>query len=200
MHTAPIRVPTTLPRPPVNAVPPTTTAAITSSSYPTPAFGTAAPSRAVSTTAANPTSNPFATYVPSATARVSIPASHAAGSLPPSAYTQRPHTVRERTNQPPPKHAAVSHTGTGTPRRIPCPSQLKPAGRSLTACPDESRNAHPRSIDSRARVTRNAGARTRETTSPVTAPPIAPVASAAAIAAAALIVALPPPPTACAAN
>ncbi len=45
INRAPTRVPHTLPRPPARLVPPMTTAAITSSSYPWPATGSAELSR-----------------------------------------------------------------------------------------------------------------------------------------------------------
>src|SRR5581483_10817705 len=176
INTAPINVPMTPPRPPMRAVPPTTTAAITSSSYPTPALGTPAPSRAASMTPANPTRSPFTRYVAKMTRCVSTPASHAACSLPPVAYTHRPPVVRVRRNQPSANTRSITHTGTGSPSRIPCPSQLKPGGSSPIDRPPLIQYASPRSIDSVASVTRNEGTFQRATRSPTNAPQIPPSA------------------------
>ena len=58
MISAPIRVPSTVPSPPIRLVPPMTVAAIASSSYIMPAMGCAEFSRAVSRIAASPLSSP----------------------------------------------------------------------------------------------------------------------------------------------
>src|SRR5581483_7002082 len=60
MKTAPITASSTLPTPPLSAIPPTTTAAITSSSAPLPWYGTAIATCAVISTPASPAQAPAA--------------------------------------------------------------------------------------------------------------------------------------------
>ncbi|VFS93482.1 Uncharacterised protein [Pseudomonas aeruginosa] len=59
MISTPKKVLTTEPRPPIRLVPPITTAAMTWSSRPTPALGSAASRREIWNSAANPASSPI---------------------------------------------------------------------------------------------------------------------------------------------
>ena len=90
---APRKVPAIEPRPPERLVPPTTTAAITSSSYISPAFGWPEFIRDARSTPLAAESTPQSTYTPATIRPVLIPASRAASALPPTASTYRPNRV-----------------------------------------------------------------------------------------------------------
>src|SRR5439155_1576763 len=85
--TAPRIAPGTVPMPPANDVPPMTAAEITSSSFCTPRFVTAASRRAVCTAALIAASAPMSAKVSMIVRRTLRPASAAASGLPPIAYT-----------------------------------------------------------------------------------------------------------------
>ena len=87
MMKAPTTVPQMVPSPPIRLVPPRTTAAIASSSNPTPVFGCAELSRAARTRPASPARTPPRTYTRIWIPARLIPASRAASALPPTAYT-----------------------------------------------------------------------------------------------------------------
>ena len=90
LSTPMIRHPSTVPRielrPPESDVPPITTAAIESSSYPMPAFGSVASSRPVTISPATADSSPHSVYAASLILSTRNPVSNAARSLPPTAY------------------------------------------------------------------------------------------------------------------
>ena len=85
------------PRPPITLVPPTTTAAKApkTTSMPLPAWPVAVRETTIAPPmpAASPLKVKAATFI----ARVLMPDSRAASGLPPTAYSQRPNFVRERT-------------------------------------------------------------------------------------------------------
>ena len=85
--TAPRIAPGTVPTPPENDVPPMTAAEMTSSSFWTPRFVTAAFSRAVCTAALIAASVPMSANVSVIVRRTLMPASAAASGFPPIAYT-----------------------------------------------------------------------------------------------------------------
>ena len=87
MMTAPSTAPGMVPMPPANEVPPMTAAEMTSSSFCTPRFVTAALRRAVWTAALRAHSMPMSTNVYMMVRRVLIPPSSAASGLPPKAKT-----------------------------------------------------------------------------------------------------------------
>ncbi len=82
---APMSVPTRVPRPPVIAAPPTTTAATAFNSSPMPALLGTAENRTAFKSAANPVSAPINTKTPKTTRRGSMPASRAASASDPTA-------------------------------------------------------------------------------------------------------------------
>ena len=100
MISTPKKVLTTEPRPPIRLVPPMTTAAITCSSMPTPAFGSAASRRADCMRPARPASSPVSANTMMRIGRGSTPASRMASSLVPMPTTCRPNTVRVSTAWP----------------------------------------------------------------------------------------------------
>ena len=81
----PISVPKMRPSPPARLVPPTTTAAITCSSYIMPALGRPPLNRAASTMPLNPDSPPHRAYTRISTPNTGTPDSRAASALPPTA-------------------------------------------------------------------------------------------------------------------
>src|SRR5438445_2160933 len=85
--TAPSTAPGIVPMPPDSELPPMTAAAITSSSFWTPRFVTAALRRAVCTAALIAHSRPIRTYARTIVRRTFMPASYAAAGLPPMANT-----------------------------------------------------------------------------------------------------------------
>ena len=85
MSIAPMNVPTMDPAPPERLVPPTTTAAMTSSSYDTPAFGCPEFIREASRIPLSAASVAERTYTLTRTLQVRIPARRAASMFPPTA-------------------------------------------------------------------------------------------------------------------
>src|SRR5439155_141380 len=79
-----------VPRPPEIAVPPTTTAAMTSISKPTPTLGSTCGNRTACNSDASPVSAPITTKTVKTTRRGRTPASRAASWSDPTAYTARP--------------------------------------------------------------------------------------------------------------
>ncbi len=97
MMSTPKKVLTTEPRPPIRLVPPITTAAITCSSAPVPAFGSAASRRDDRKMPPRPASSPAMANTMMRIGRGSTPASRMASSLVPMPTTWRPNTVRVST-------------------------------------------------------------------------------------------------------
>ena len=78
-------VPPIVPTPPVRLAPPITTAAIASSSYPSPAYGCAVARREVCTIPANPANAADSTYAPTVSDGTRMPARRATSAFPPMA-------------------------------------------------------------------------------------------------------------------
>src|SRR4051794_487238 len=120
MIMAPISVPTMSARPPVSGVPPTATAAIASSSMPRPTrFASLAELRAITIRPAIPAHSPLMAYTERLTRATGTPASLAAASLPPTASTCRPNTVRRMAQAAAATITAIRITWTGTPSTRP---------------------------------------------------------------------------------
>ena len=98
----PITVPSRPPSPPVKAVPPMSTAAITLSIRFGSTCGLAAVRRPVCTTQASPAERPEMAYTATSTAGTLMPVSLAASGFDPTAYTERPKCVKWRTKAPMP--------------------------------------------------------------------------------------------------
>ena len=96
----PRNVPMMVPLPPNRLAPPSTTAAITSSSWPTMMFGIADSTIAVCTIAATPESSPTKLNTNTRVHSVLTPIRSAATSLPPMAKIARPRKVWRKMNQP----------------------------------------------------------------------------------------------------
>src|SRR4051812_27098394 len=155
MKIAPHAVPPIVPRPPASDVPPTTTAAITSSSYCNPEFGTPAPSREANVNPATPARTPFNAYTIQITRCVLTPANHDASAFPPVAYTRRPNTVRFSTNAPIVVTIPNTYTGAGIPNGTALPNAPNDAGKLPMLRPLETMNAIPLAMVSIASVATN---------------------------------------------
>src|SRR5580658_7607156 len=189
MSRAPKKVPITLPRPPIRLVPPTTTAAIdSSSSSPVPVWGEPDEKRAMykkPTMAAQP---PLIIYTIVLTRATLIPARRAASSLPPIAKTYRPKRVRFKSTDAATMTTSIQTTGTGMlgrwnalvtpPRSAPIPVFSKSELWSATGRPCDRMNDAPSAISSIASVVMNGGKLSLTTGNALTQPAAQPTATA----------------------
>src|SRR3972149_2122155 len=171
INNEPISVPITVPRPPKRLVPPTTTAAITSSSYINPEFGWAEFPLDASRIPLSDARTPEMMYTCIRMRLVSIPASLAASTFPPTAYTYRPNRVCVRTKWAAPNTTSMMMVGMGISAIRPRASTANPSGSSQMGRPSVTTNAAPRQIVIRASVTMNGVMRNFVTKMPA-APPV----------------------------
>ena len=115
-------VPYNLPRPPAILVPPKATAAMASSSYPTPIVGCAEPNLERTIRPETDAKKPEAAYTKSLDLSVFTPANLAAFSLLPVAYTLLQVTVLERMKKNIKKHTKNVITGIGSFPKAPLPN------------------------------------------------------------------------------
>ena len=89
----PMTAPLTLPTPPLNEIPPTTQAAIASSSVPVPVDGLPTATRVASKKPPKPYRTPAMMNIPMVTQKTLIPETDAASAFPPTAYMYLPNFV-----------------------------------------------------------------------------------------------------------
>eukprot|EP01022_Parablepharisma_sp_SALTPOND_P020740 TRINITY_DN385_c0_g1_i13.p1 TRINITY_DN385_c0_g1~~TRINITY_DN385_c0_g1_i13.p1 ORF type:complete len:868 (-),score=317.47 TRINITY_DN385_c0_g1_i13:3732-6335(-) len=145
MMSAPTTVPQIVPTPPIRLVPPSTTAAIASSSQPLPQLPLAPYRRLADIAPASPENRPLMAYTNSSTRPTRMPVRRAACRLPPMAQMCMPSTVLRRMTQDSSTTATATQISQGTCRKSPLPIHSK-LGISLlsTEVPSASRQAAPR--------------------------------------------------------
>jgi hypothetical protein len=178
IRSAPIRVPTTLIRPPDNGVPPTTTAVMALSSIRRPTNeGSLAPRRAVFTTPASAASTPHAMYTVRRVRPTGRPASLAALRLPPIATSLRPkvdHRTATRTQADSP--ATISKV-IGMPCTVPLPSVDSVGSKISTSLPSARTRATARPATRTPSVAMIGWMPKNATSVPLRAPTTAPAAT-----------------------